>query len=78
MLSSLFTSHALRALARLLGPALAVLVFLHAAAAEASVRKEGTWPRDEEAVTFHYEGTRAGGLEKLAQDTYGPLLEAQR
>ncbi|MBK6465020.1 MAG: hypothetical protein IPF92_29075 [Myxococcales bacterium] len=78
MLSSLFTSHALRALARLLGPALAVLVFLHAAAAEASVRKEGTWPRDEEAVTFHYEGTRAGGLEKLAEQAGWSLVLADK
>lgn len=67
-------SPALRTVARLLAYALGVLVLFHAAVAEASVRKEGAWPRDEKVVTFQYEGTRAGGLEKLAEQAGWSLV----
>jgi hypothetical protein len=62
------------------GPLVAAVVaficMMHAwvGSAQASVKKEGTWPADEKAVSFQYEGARIGGLEKLAEQAGWSLV----
>lgn len=68
------SSPLVRAFARLLALALGLVVLAHAAVAEASVRKEGDWPDSEKVVTFQHEGTRVGGLEKLAEQAGWSLV----
>jgi hypothetical protein len=61
-------------LARVAALALAIACILHTSFAAASVRKAGTWPEGEKAVTFRYDGPREGGLDKLAEEAGWSLV----
>lgn len=58
--------------------AIAALCSLASRPAEAAVEMKGAWPKDDKAVSFRYEGTRLGGLERLAAEAGWSLVIADK
>ncbi len=65
-----------RSLGKALAAVVAFVCMMHAwiGTAEASVKKQGAWPNDEKVVSFQYQGPRAGGVEKLAEQAGWSLV----